>query len=81
MHTAQLFYCISEFVHVYLRIGVTTFTFPQWTPLHWVADNGNVETATLLVEKGADINVRDSFGVCESVLLSILLTAYQCCLS
>ena len=29
----------------------------QWTPLHLAAWNGRVETAQLLVEKGADINV------------------------
>ena len=59
---------LSEFVHVYLGIGVTTFQIcfsHQWTPLHLVADNGHLETATLLVGKGADINVRDKDGVCE----------------
>ena len=35
----------------------------QRTPLHWAATEGEEGTAQFLVEKGADINIKDSFGV------------------
>ena len=38
----------------------------QWTPLHWAAAmDGKEVTVQFLVEKGADINVKDNDGVCE----------------
>ena len=37
----------------------------QKTPLHLAAEGGHAGTAQLLVEKGADINVKDNDGVCE----------------
>ena len=40
--------------------------FPhQRTPLHWAAIQGEVSTVQLLVEKGANINVKDNYGVRE----------------
>ena len=37
----------------------------QRTPLHLAAELGHTGTAQFLVEKGADINIKDSDGVCE----------------
>ena len=37
----------------------------QKTPLHWAAFQGHPVTAQFLVEKGADINVKDNYGVHE----------------
>ena len=37
----------------------------QETPLHWAAIEGKEGTVQLLIEKGADINVKDNDGVCE----------------
>ena len=37
----------------------------QKTPLHWAAEQGHAGTAQFLVEKGADISVKDSHGVRE----------------
>ena len=34
----------------------------QWTPLHWAAAHGNLETAKFLLEKGADTEVQDNAG-------------------
>ena len=48
--------------------GVTLFKFVslhQHTPIHWAARRGHVNTAQLLVENGADINVEDKAGVSE----------------
>ena len=37
----------------------------QYTPLHRAAMNCHVETAQLLVEKGADISIKDNDGVSQ----------------
>ena len=37
----------------------------QKTPLYFAAEQGDVGTAQFLVEKGADINVKDNFEVRE----------------
>ena len=42
----------------------------QRTPLHWAAER-HADIAQFLVEKGADINVKDNDGVRESVLLTV----------
>ena len=42
----------------------------QDTPLHWAAIQGKEGTVQLLIEKGADINVKDSKGVRESVCIT-----------
>ena len=47
-------------VWVYLRIPLSSFAgahvntkdADQWTPLHWAAAHGNLETAKFLLEKG-----------------------------
>ena len=41
------------------------FSPRQWTPLHEAAIQGKEGTVQLLIEKGADINIKDSTGVCE----------------
>jgi len=33
-----------------------------WTPLHYAAENGQVEIVKLLIEKGSDINLQDKYG-------------------
>lgn len=44
--------------------GLTILKFPhQWTPLHLAATSGHVDTAQLLVDKGANINSKDNGGV------------------
>ena len=42
------------------------------TPLHLAAEQGCASTAQFLVEKGADINIKDNYGVC---VLHVLITS------
>jgi ankyrin repeat protein len=35
---------------------------PGWTPLHWAADRGRLETARLLLERGAEVDSREDRG-------------------
>ena len=45
---------------------VDIFLVPsQRTPLHWAAREGKEDTVQLLIEKGADINIKDIGGVRE----------------
>ena len=37
----------------------------QMTPLHLAAIQGEEGTVQLLIEKGADMNIKDIYGVCE----------------
>ena len=37
----------------------------QWTPLYWAARQGKEGAVQLLIEKGADINIKDKYGVHE----------------
>ena len=37
----------------------------QMTPLHWAAREGKEGTVQLLIEKGAEINIKDRHGVRE----------------
>ena len=37
----------------------------QWTPLHWAAKAGHVDIARYLVDKGADLNIKDGTFVSE----------------
>lgn len=37
--------------------------YRMWTPLHYAAQNGDVSIASLLVQRGADINAEDEEGV------------------
>ena len=53
---------------------IATFlvTFPcQRTPLHLAASKSRDYTVEWLVEKGADINIKDKTGVHETILLII----------
>ena len=45
-----------------------TFSFQQ-TPLHVAASNGHDYTVKWLVQKGADINIKDKKGVNEKLYL------------
>jgi len=45
-----------------------TFSFQQ-TPLHVAANNGHDYTVKCLVQKGADINIKDKKGVNEKLYL------------
>jgi len=40
------------------------------TALHWAASRGKTQVARLLLEHGADVNVRDKFGMTPSRLAS-----------
>ena len=42
----------------------------QRTPLHVAASNGRDYTVEYLVEKGADINIKDMAGVSMTILLN-----------
>ena len=41
----------------------------QWTPVYMAAEGGNIEIVRCLIDKGADINVKDNNGV--SILLRV----------
>ena len=43
----------------------------QKTPLHAAASNERDYTVEFLVKKGADKNIKDKSGVCETILLMI----------
>ena len=48
--------------------GLTKLKFvshDQETSLHWATFIGSVGTVQVLIKKGADINFKDSKGVCE----------------
>ena len=48
----------------------STFYSPhQFTPLHSAAEEGHVDIVRYLVDKGADLNVKDEIGV--STLLTV----------
>ena len=40
-----------------------SYFFHQQTPLHFAAREGHTATVEYLVEKGADINIRDNYEV------------------
>jgi len=40
-------------------------SFSQWTPLHAAAWSAKVDAVIYLVEKGANVNVKDNDGVSE----------------
>ena len=37
----------------------------QGSPLHWAASGGHVDTIQILIDKAADINMKDGKGVKE----------------
>ena len=76
MHTRLTGY--SWIDHIQILVGSPH----QRTPLHQAAASGHVETAQVLVENGADINVEDTDGVCECVhithcVLALLIRGYD----
>ena len=48
------------------------FVSTQRTLLHVAASKGRDYTVEWLVEKGADINIKDKTGVCETVFLMLV---------
>ena len=60
-------------------IAILLFTFfCQRTPLHLAASNGHDYTVECLVEKGADMNIRDKTGVSELYSLHDCLVVATC---
>lgn len=55
----------------------------QWTPLHLAASSSHTDVVRLLVDKGANINSRDSGGVSKCVCTTdsglVLLTVDWYC--
>ena len=49
---------------------VQIFSLRQWTPLHSAANAGKEGIVQLLIEKGADIDIKDSYGVREWVCIT-----------
>ena len=47
---------------------LVTFSY-QKTPLHVAASNRRDYTVEYLAKKGADMNIKDTSGVCETILL------------
>ena len=43
---------------VFLRVAINNHS----TPLHLASENGHTEVVKLLIDKGADVNARDSMG-------------------
>lgn len=44
------------------KIEVNTHDKNGWTPLHYAADNYQVELAKILIANGADVNAKDAYG-------------------
>ena len=65
---------------------VDIFSPRQMTPLHWAAYEGKVGTVQILIENGADMNIKDNDGVrewvciidCVLVLLIRVYVVYDC---
>ena len=58
----------------FLLLFVCLFVvYTQRTLLHVAASNGRDYTVEWLVEKGADINIKDKTGVCETVFLMLVV--------
>ena len=54
-----------------IAIFLVTFSHQQ-TALHVAANNCRDYTVECLVKKGADMNIKDKKGVCETILLMIV---------
>ena len=55
----------NEIIKLLVEGGANTdlvSTYSNITPLMWLASNGNIEGVKYIVEKGADINIRDEDG-------------------
>ena len=70
--------CFTAFQNVYLYTSLTGYldthggpssnlvSSPhQWTPLHHAARGGHVGAVELLLQAGADVNIKDNVGVSE----------------
>ena len=61
-------FATTFFMLLFVCLFVCLFVFStQRTLLHVAASNGRDYTVGWLVEKGADINIKDKNGVCEIV--------------
>ena len=58
---------ISESILQLLHAVKFVFSFYQRTPLHIAVKEGKGHTVKFLVEKGADINIKDKNGVSEII--------------
>ena len=59
---------LSQSLAIIATFLVISYYFPyQKTPLHVAASKGRHYTVECLVEKGADINIKDKTGVCETI--------------
>ena len=70
----MLIWYTTKSVNVKMAI-IETFlvTFSsQRTPLHVAASKGRDYIVECLVNKGADMNIKDKTGVCETILLMIV---------
>jgi len=64
---------LSQSLAIISTFLVISCYFPyQKTPLHVAASKGRHYTVECLVKKGADINIKDKTGVCETIFLTIV---------
>ena len=57
LHFTKVIICIRLTWHSWWK---DLFLSPrQMTPLHWAAGQGHVDTVQYLIDKGADINIKD----------------------
>ena len=68
----HMYFTSFQNVYMYTRLTGhswwTMFRFfspRQMTPLHWAAEKGREGTVQILIEEGADINIKDNKGVRE----------------
>ena len=54
-----------------IALKFVTFSY-QRTPLHVAASKGRDYTVKCLVKKGADMDIKDNKGVCETILLMVV---------
>ncbi|CAF3888873.1 unnamed protein product [Rotaria sordida] len=56
------YYDIAKLLIEKGKIPMNTLDQSGWSPMHLAAGHNNIDILTLLIEKGADINVKDSDG-------------------
>ena len=63
---------VSQFqITMVIALKFVTFSY-QRTPLHVAASKGHDYTVEWLVKEGADMNIKDKTGVCETILLMVV---------